>query len=219
MIGGGSGGLAAAKEASKCGAKTILFDFVEPTIHGTKWGLGGTCVNVGCIPKKLMHRSARIGHSLHHDCEKYGWILPSLSANADTPMDHATPDVTFQWESLVQTIQMYIKQLNFGYRTGLRSADVTYVNAKASLLDTHTVQYTLKDQVRRNTHACVHSCTHSCTHSCIHSCTHTHRHIVDTPFSADNKDNREKHFDCSRRPSCCAYGGRRARRSSVLYHE
>lgn len=32
-----------------------MADFVQPTPSGTKWGLGGTCVNVGCIPKKLMH--------------------------------------------------------------------------------------------------------------------------------------------------------------------
>jgi thioredoxin reductase (NADPH) len=54
VIGGGSGGLAAAKEAAKYGARVVLFDFVKPTPIGTKWGLGGTCVNVGCIPKKLV---------------------------------------------------------------------------------------------------------------------------------------------------------------------
>ncbi|VDP56578.1 unnamed protein product [Schistosoma mattheei] len=57
VIGGGSGGLAAGKEAAKYGAKTAVLDFVEPTPIGTTWGLGGTCVNVGCIPKKLMHQA------------------------------------------------------------------------------------------------------------------------------------------------------------------
>ena len=54
VIGGGSGGLAASKDAAKLGAKVTLFDFVKPTPIGTKWGLGGTCVNVGCIPKKIV---------------------------------------------------------------------------------------------------------------------------------------------------------------------
>lgn len=77
VIGGGSGGLAgftcegsiltfrlfdhvfflsspASKEAASFGAKVALFDFVKPTPIGSKWGLGGTCVNVGCIPKKLV---------------------------------------------------------------------------------------------------------------------------------------------------------------------
>ena len=64
MIGGGSGGLASSKEASKYGAKVAVCDFVVPTPMGTTWGLGGTCVNVGCIPKKLMHQAALLGHGL-----------------------------------------------------------------------------------------------------------------------------------------------------------
>ena len=56
VIGGGSGGLAAAKEAARLGKNVGLCDFVQPTPIGTTWGLGGTCVNVGCIPKKLMHQ-------------------------------------------------------------------------------------------------------------------------------------------------------------------
>lgn len=45
VIGGGSGGMAAAKEAAGLGAKVALLDFVKPSPHGTTWGLGGTCVN------------------------------------------------------------------------------------------------------------------------------------------------------------------------------
>ena len=40
-------------------------DYVTPSPKGTTWGLGGTCVNVGCIPKKLMHQSTLLGESLH----------------------------------------------------------------------------------------------------------------------------------------------------------
>lgn len=61
VIGGGSGGLSSAKEASQLGAKVALADFVQPSPAGTVWGLGGTCVNVGCIPKKLMHFSSYFG--------------------------------------------------------------------------------------------------------------------------------------------------------------
>lgn len=53
-----------------CCAKT-LHDFM--LISGTKWGLGGTCVNVGCIPKKLMHYAASIGPVLHGDAGHFGW--------------------------------------------------------------------------------------------------------------------------------------------------
>lgn len=65
VLGGGSGGLAAAKEAASLGAKVAVLDYVTPTPIGTKWGLGGTCVNVGCIPKKLMHQAALLGEAVH----------------------------------------------------------------------------------------------------------------------------------------------------------
>ena len=62
VIGGGSGGLAASKEAARLGKKVAVCDFVVPSPPGTKWGLGGTCVNVGCIPKKLMHQAGILGN-------------------------------------------------------------------------------------------------------------------------------------------------------------
>lgn len=65
VIGGGSGGLACAKEAAQYGAKVAVLDFVKPSPQGTKWGLGGTCVNVGCIPKKLMHQASLLGEAIH----------------------------------------------------------------------------------------------------------------------------------------------------------
>lgn len=63
VIGGGSGGLASASMAAEKGAKVGLADFVKPSPGGTKWGLGGTCVNVGCIPKKLFHYAGLLGES------------------------------------------------------------------------------------------------------------------------------------------------------------
>lgn len=65
VIGGGSGGLACAKEAVNQGARVAVLDYVTPSPQGTKWGLGGTCVNVGCIPKKLMHQAALLGEAIH----------------------------------------------------------------------------------------------------------------------------------------------------------
>ena len=49
-----------------------LFDYVQPSIHGSTWGLGGTCVNVGCIPKKLFHIGAQLKDSTHQ-FEDFGW--------------------------------------------------------------------------------------------------------------------------------------------------
>lgn len=94
VIGGGSGGLSASKEAAYLGAKVGLADFVRPTPNGTKWGLGGTCVNVGCIPKKLMHFAGILYESL----EEYPHVgFPSQIKKAHN------------WETMVEKVQMYIK--------------------------------------------------------------------------------------------------------------
>lgn len=52
--------------------QVALCDFVKPSPIGTTWGLGGTCVNVGCIPKKLMHETALLGKSIA-DSKSFGW--------------------------------------------------------------------------------------------------------------------------------------------------
>lgn len=130
VIGGGSGGMAAAKEAAKHGKKVVLFDFVKPSTQGTKWGLGGTCVNVGCVPKKLMHYSALLSSSIHNDAPVYGHKLSS----------------NFEWEKLVETVRNHIRMLNFSYRTGLRVGNVEYINALAKLIDAHSIEYEIDGQ-------------------------------------------------------------------------
>ena len=52
------------QEAGSLNARVACLDFVKPTPNGTSWGLGGTCVNVGCIPKKLMHQAALLGETV-----------------------------------------------------------------------------------------------------------------------------------------------------------
>jgi len=129
VLGGGSGGLAASKEAAKCkpGLKVGCFDFVKPTPHGTKWGLGGTCVNVGCIPKKIMHYAGLLGHSMN-DARGLGWQIGD--------------DVKHNWRQMVHNIGDYIKGLNFNYKKQLMDARVEYINAYAKMIDAHTVEYT-----------------------------------------------------------------------------
>ena len=128
VIGGGSGGLAAAKEAARLGKRVALFDYVKPSTRGTTWGLGGTCVNVGCIPKKLMHHAGGIGETLRDDARKYGWEL------GDEPFAH-------RWETLRDLVQNHVRSLNFFYRIGLPAIDgeggssgggVDYFNALAT---------------------------------------------------------------------------------------
>jgi len=134
VIGGGSGGLAAAKEAAVLGKKVALLDFVMPTPIGTTWGLGGTCVNVGCIPKKLMHTAALLGEALK-DSRAYGWNTPE--------------GITHDWDKMVQEIQDHIGSLNWGYRTALREKSVNYLNAYGVFVDPHTIECT--DRAKKKT--------------------------------------------------------------------
>jgi pyruvate/2-oxoglutarate dehydrogenase complex dihydrolipoamide dehydrogenase (E3) component len=127
VIGGGSGGLSAAKAAATYGKKVALADFVKPTPQGTKWGLGGTCVNVGCIPKKMMHYCGTMYEQLH-DLEFLGYPEP-------VPKKH-------NWESMVNNVQRYIKKLNTTYRMALNKEKVTYFNAYAEMTDAHTIKMT-----------------------------------------------------------------------------
>jgi thioredoxin/glutathione reductase (selenoprotein) len=144
VIGGGSGGMAAAKEAASLGARVVLFDYVAPSPLGSKWGVGGTCVNVGCIPKKLFHYAALSGEALH-DAGTLGWAVPHGEDLGDVV------HVEHNWSKLVQKVTAYIRKLNFSYKNGLRSSKVEYINAWASLSpeDSHVVQYALSETDRR----------------------------------------------------------------------
>ncbi|XP_075284138.1 thioredoxin reductase 1, cytoplasmic isoform X3 [Opisthocomus hoazin] len=134
VIGGGSGGLAAAKEAAKYEKKVMVLDFVTPTPLGNSWGLGGTCVNVGCIPKKLMHQAALLGQALQ-DSRKFGWQF--------------TEEVKHNWMTMTESVQNYIGSLNWGYRVALREKKVTYENAYGEFVGPHTVKATNKRGVEK----------------------------------------------------------------------
>ena len=95
VIGGGSGGMAAAKEAAALGAKVALCDFVKPSPQGTSWGLGGTCVNVGCIPKKLYHIGASLKETFHLDASAYG--IASGGAKPDEMEQLSPAETEMHW--------------------------------------------------------------------------------------------------------------------------
>uniref|UniRef100_A0A5K3F8L2 thioredoxin-disulfide reductase (NADPH) n=1 Tax=Mesocestoides corti TaxID=53468 RepID=A0A5K3F8L2_MESCO len=134
VIGGGSGGLALAKESARCGARVSLLDFVLPTPKGATWGLGGTCVNVGCIPKKLMHQAALLNHYME-DAAAFGWDVTKG---------------THTWDTMVSGIQDYIHSLNFGYRSALMNVGVKYLNVIGEILDEHTIKTTNKQGIVKN---------------------------------------------------------------------
>ncbi|XP_008561994.1 PREDICTED: thioredoxin reductase 2, mitochondrial-like, partial [Galeopterus variegatus] len=110
--------------AAQLGSKVAVVDYVDPSPRGTRWGLGGTCVNVGCIPKKLMHQAALLG-GLIRDARHYGWEV-------------AQP-VLHDWRKMAEAVQNHVKSLNWGHRVQLQDRKVKYFNIKASFVNEHTV--------------------------------------------------------------------------------
>ena len=129
VIGGGSGGISAAKKASELGATVGLADFVNPSPLGTKWGLGGTCVNVGCIPKKMMHFASILGEA-KDDQKSAGWEVDTLARH--------------NWSSMVASVNTHIKRLNWGYKKKLVEFGIKYYNCFARFKNKHTLILTNK---------------------------------------------------------------------------
>ncbi len=114
VIGGGSGGLAHAQRAAEYGAQAAVVE------HGP---LGGTCVNVGCVPKKVMWYAAHHAHGFHHAAD-YGFDVEVR--------DH-------DWAGLKQRRDAYVERLNGIYERNLDKRGVTYLAGHARFVDAHTV--------------------------------------------------------------------------------
>ena len=116
VIGGGSGGIASANRAAMHGVKVILFEGKE---------VGGTCVNVGCVPKKVMWYGAQVAETLHRYAGEYGF------------------DVTinkFDFATLKANRQAYIDRIHGSYERGFDSNGVERVYEHARFVDPHTVE-------------------------------------------------------------------------------
>jgi glutathione reductase (NADPH) len=115
VIGGGSGGLACAQRAAEFGAKAAVIESHR---------LGGTCVNVGCVPKKVMWNAASVALSLA-DAGDYGF---SVTAGDN------------DWPLLKRKRDAYVQRLNGIYQRNLESKGVAYVRGAARFLDKSTVE-------------------------------------------------------------------------------
>ncbi|KAG5191917.1 glutathione reductase [Tribonema minus] len=113
VIGGGSGGIAAARRAASYGAKVAI---VEPR------PLGGTCVNVGCVPKKVMFHAASIAETLH-DARHYGFTVGPTS---------------FNWGKIKASRDAYVRRLNGIYASNLKSSKVEYLVGEATFPPTRS---------------------------------------------------------------------------------
>ncbi len=115
VIGGGSGGVRAARMAAQRGARVGLAECAE---------LGGTCVNVGCIPKKLYSYAAGYAEAFE-EAAGYGWHVG---------------ETRFDWARLKANRAREITRLNGVYRSLLEGAGVTLLQGWAQFVDAHTVQ-------------------------------------------------------------------------------
>ncbi len=113
-IGGGSGGISAVERAAKYGAKCAL---VEQGL------MGGTCVNVGCVPKKIMWLGADIAHTI------------SVAADYGFDVDLKS----FSWEKLVKAREKYITGINDWYHTYLKDSDIDEINGTAHFIDNNSI--------------------------------------------------------------------------------
>ncbi|CUU22439.1 glutathione oxidoreductase [Duffyella gerundensis] len=115
-IGGGSGGIASINRAAMHGQKCALIEAKE---------LGGTCVNVGCVPKKVMWHAAQIAEAIHQYGPDYGF---------DTTVNH------FSWETLVKNRTAYIDRIHTSYDNVLGKNNVDVIRGFARFVDAHTVE-------------------------------------------------------------------------------
>ncbi len=115
VIGGGSGGLASARRAARHGAKVGLIESGR---------LGGTCVNVGCVPKKVMWNAASIAEALH-DARDYGF-----EAEAGR----------FDWNRVKAARDAYVQRLNGIYARNLGVDEVTHIEGYAKFVGPKTVE-------------------------------------------------------------------------------
>lgn len=114
-IGGGSGGLSVAERAARYGANCALVEIGE---------LGGTCVNLGCVPKKVMWNAAGIAHFLA-DAVDYGFQVERKG---------------FSWQRLQAKREAYVGGINDWYHTYLADSNITEIQGHARFVDNHSIE-------------------------------------------------------------------------------
>ncbi|QEY52451.1 glutathione-disulfide reductase [Legionella longbeachae] len=115
VLGGGSGGIASAVRAAKYGSKVAV---IEASY------LGGTCVNLGCVPKKIMFNASMIADMLHH-APDYGFNSVSIELD---------------WNTLVHQRNAYIDRLRENYAKRLDQYGITLIQGKGEFYDEQTIK-------------------------------------------------------------------------------
>ena len=121
VLGGGSGGVASARRAASYGASVAV---IERGRENGGAGLGGTCVNFGCVPKKIMFNAAMHAEFLHTSSD-YGFETTSKA---------------FNWNAFKQKRDAYVTRLNGIYESNLEKADVKYITGTATFVSDNKIQ-------------------------------------------------------------------------------
>jgi glutathione reductase (NADPH) len=120
VIGAGSGGVRASRMAAKHGARVAVIENKD---------LGGTCVNLGCIPKKLFAYASQY-HETQNEAAGYGWQFSGAQ---------------FNWQTLRENKNKDIHRLNKIYEKLLLDNNVTIIKGSASFVDPHTISVNEKN--------------------------------------------------------------------------
>ena len=126
-IGGGSGGIASANRAAKLGKKAAVIEAQY---------IGGTCVNVGCVPKKAMWYAGQISDALKY-ANDYGF---GEYLNQDSSPISTQEKLPFDWGKLVANREAYIERIHAAYQRGFDANGVTVINGFAKFVDKNTVE-------------------------------------------------------------------------------
>jgi glutathione reductase (NADPH) len=123
VIGGGSGGVRAARIAAGHGARVTIAE---------EYRMGGTCVIRGCVPKKLLVYASHIHHEIE-DAAGFGWTIPAA---------------TFDWPTLIANKDREIARLEAAYTANVEKSGARVVKTRAVFEDAHTLRLATGETVR-----------------------------------------------------------------------
>uniref|UniRef100_A0A7S1XMW5 Glutathione-disulfide reductase n=2 Tax=Phaeomonas parva TaxID=124430 RepID=A0A7S1XMW5_9STRA len=137
VIGGGSGGSACARRAAGYGAKVALIERGVTYVNGVRQGsgVGGTCVNVGCVPKKIMFNASQMRETMLGSVEIAGGLGYDVPEAAGA----------FDWAAVKARRDAYVKRLNGNYLRNWEKAGIQVIHGLASFEDSKTVTVSLNE--------------------------------------------------------------------------
>lgn len=133
VIGGGSGGLAVAKEAAGFRKKVLILDLAATSPRGIERELGGSRLNIDSI-RKFLQQASLLGKAMQ-DCQKYGWKTNGHESHG--------------WSELVEAVHEQLKTGSVELKRELKRCGVFYLSARGEIVAPHTVEATERNGRKR----------------------------------------------------------------------